>query len=204
MTQAGRFDIIFSGTSAPDFVAWLRSAPKERWPHLLLLDLMVERAPSVDVELVKAFLKGGLLIVVISAFASPPLTRSIIRAGVTGVVGKRDAEEDILAAIYTVLRGEEWMTAEVASLIAGDPDRPALSIQEERALVLYASGLTLEEVATAMNIGRETAKQYLDRVKKKYGAAGITVRSKLDFGRIAWSGGYVDLHPPQKFVSPDA
>ncbi|MDP5226572.1 MULTISPECIES: response regulator transcription factor [Arthrobacter] len=195
VTRGEDFDIVFSGSSAPEFVTWVRAAPPGQWPHLLLLDLMVDRAPSVDVELVKALLKTGLRIVVISALASPPLTRSIIRAGVTGVVGKRDSEEDIVKAIRAVLRGEDWMTSEVASLIAGDPDRPALSIQEERALVLYASGLTLEQVATAMNVGRETAKQYLDRVKKKYASAGFMVRSKLDFGRIAWSDGYLDATP---------
>lgn len=53
-----------------------------------------------------------------------------------------------------------------------------------------------------MNIGSETAKQYLARVKKKYAATGINVRSKLDYGRIAWQDGYVD--PSQPLNEPDA
>jgi len=186
------FEVVFSGSSAPELVDWLRSAPRDRRPHLLVLDLMVDRAPSVDVALVESLLGAGLRIVVLSALASPALVRGIVRAGVAGIVGKRDREEDILAAIRAVLRGEEWMTTELASVIAGDPARPSLSIQEERALVLYASGLTVEQVAAAMNIGRETAKQYLDRVRKKYAATGVPVSSKLDLGRIAWSDGYVD------------
>jgi DNA-binding NarL/FixJ family response regulator len=192
------FEVVFSGVSAPEFVAWVRATTREQRPHLLVLDLMIDREPSVDVGLVESLLRAGLRIVVLSALASPPLVRSIVRAGVSGVVSKRDREEDILAAIYAVLRGDEWMSTELASVIAGDPDRPSLSVQEERALVLYASGLTLEQVAELMNIGRETAKQYLDRVKKKYSAAGVVVRSKLDLGRIAWAEGYVDptLPPP--------
>ncbi|WP_053387360.1 response regulator transcription factor [Leucobacter japonicus] len=186
------FDVVFSAASAPEFVAWVRDAPREQRPHLLVLDLMVDRQPSVDVALVEQLLAAGLKIVVLSALASPPLVRGIVRAGVTGIVGKRDSESDILAAIRAVLRGEEWMTTELAGIIAGDPERPKLSLQEERALVLYASGLTVEQVAAAMNIGRETAKQYLDRVKRKYSDAGVPVRSKLDLGRIAWSEGYID------------
>ncbi|MBL3685471.1 DNA-binding response regulator [Leucobacter zeae] len=192
LQRHGGFEVVFSGVSAPEFAEWVRAAPREERPHLLVLDLMIDRAPSVDVALVEALLRAGLRIVVLSALASPPLVRSIVRAGVSGVVSKRDREEDIMAAITAVLRGDEWMTTELASVIAGDPDRPALSVQEERALVLYASGLTLEQVAEMMHIGRETAKQYLDRVKKKYSAAGVAVRSKLDLGRIAWAEGYVD------------
>ncbi|PIO50705.1 hypothetical protein BV502_07855 [Leucobacter sp. OAMLP11] len=188
----GEFEVVFSGTTAPEFMAWARSVPRERRPHLLVLDLMVDREPSVDVELVASLLAAGLRIVVLSALASPPLVRGIVRAGVSGIVGKRDSEADILAAIRAVLRGDEWMTPELASVIAGDPERPSLSVQEERALVLYASGLTVDQVGEAMNIGRETAKQYLDRVRKKYASVGIAVSSKLDFGRIAWVEGYLD------------
>ncbi|HMR50196.1 MAG TPA: hypothetical protein PKE40_13130 [Arachnia sp.] len=170
----------------------MRTAPSTRRPHLLVLDLMVDHQPSVDVAVVESLLKAGLRIVVLSALASPSLVRRIVKVGVHGVIGKRDSEEDVLAAVRAVLRGEEWVTPELAKVVAGDPERPRLSLQEERALVLYATGLTIEQVATSMNIGRETAKQYLDRVKRKYAEAGMPVRTKLDFGRIAWNEGLLD------------
>ena len=195
MTRTGEFAVVFSGETAPDFVAWLKRAPRNERPHLLLLDLLVDRRPGVEVALVESLLQRGLRILVISALSSPVLVRDVVRAGVSGVVGKRDSEDDILAAVRAVLRGEAWMTPDLAVVMAAEPDRPQLSIQEERALVLYASGLTIEQLAAAMNIGRETAKQYLDRVKQKYARAGIPVHSKLDFGRIAWSAGLIDPSP---------
>lgn len=190
------FEVVFSGESAPEFAEWVKTVPPDRRPHLLVLDLMIEHQPSVDVALVKALVKAGLRIVVLSALASPPLVKSILRAGVSGVGGKRDSEEDIIDALRAAIRGEQWMTAELAVVIASDTERPRLSIQEERTLVLYASGLTVDQVGAAMNIGHETVKQYLNRVKKKYAAEGILVRSKLDFGRIAWVEGYVDPSLP--------
>lgn len=203
LREAGEFDIVFSGASAPEFVNWTRQVQRAARPHLLVLDLMVDRQPSVDPETVAALIDAGLRIVVLSALASPPLVRSVMRAGVSAIVGKSDSEADILAAMRAVLRGEEWMTTELATVIAGDPERPTLSIQEERALVLYASGLTMQEVAAAMNIGRETAKQYLDRVKRKYADVGMQVRSKLDYGRVAWQDGYLDpAQPPQPPLPP--
>lgn len=193
------FDVVFSGMSAPEFTLWVRSIPLDQRPHLLLLDLMIERQPSVDGALVDMLIKAGLRIVVLSALSSPPLVMTVLRAGVNGVVSKRDPEDHILAASRAVLRGERWMTAELPTVIGSDAQRPHLSIQEERALVLYASGLTVDQVGAEMHISRDTAKQYLNRVKKKYTEGGVPVRSKLDFGRIAWADGYVNpsLQLPQ-------
>nr|WP_132206204.1 response regulator transcription factor [Leucobacter luti] len=192
----GSFEIVFSGETAPEFVKWVREAPDEQRPHLLLLDLMVERRPNVDVDLVERLLAAGLRILVFSALASPMLVRKIVRAGVTGVIGKRDSETDILAAVHAAARGESWVSTELAAIIASDSGRPQLSTQEEQCLVLYASGLTLDQVGDALHISRETAKQYLDRVKKKYSSLGVDVRTKLDFARMAWADGYIDPLAP--------
>jgi DNA-binding NarL/FixJ family response regulator len=107
-------------------------------------------------------------------------------------VGKRDSEESILGAVRAALRGDEWMSPELATIIAGDSNRPKLSVQEERALLLYASGLTLQQVGDAMSISKETAKQYLDRTRKKYSASGVILKTQLDFGKAAWREGLIE------------
>ncbi|UFS60830.1 helix-turn-helix domain-containing protein [Subtercola endophyticus] len=184
--------VVHSSETLPQFVSWLDSAERNSRPHLLLLDLMAERQPSVDPSTVRALVRGGLKVVVLSALASPALVRDVIRSGVGGILGKRDKEEDIVAAVYEVLKGGEWITSELASVIVSDPARPQLSVQEERALVLYSSGLTLESVAVSMGVKPVTAKQYIDRVKAKYTAAGRPVHTKLDLNRVATADGYVD------------
>lgn len=188
--------VVFSGETAPEFVAWIKQTPIDQRPNLLILDLMVDRAPNVDPDLVAALIEAGLRIVVLSALASPALVRRIVQAGVHAIVGKRDSEEDLIAAVRAALSGESWMTTELANIIAGDPNRPVLSIQEERALVLYASGLSMEDVATSMNVSPNTAKQYISRVKAKYTAANVSARTRLDLGRIAWAEGYLDPNLP--------
>ena len=185
-------DVVFSGETAPEFVRWLGSAPHRRRPHLLILDLLAERQADVTSALIRHLLALHLRIVILSALASPPLVRGALRAGVAVVVSKRDPEHAILSACRAALRGEEWMSAEAAAAIALDHDSPGLSIQEERALVLYASGLTLDQVGQAMNIRRDTVKQYLNRTRKKYAATGVTLKSQLDFGRLAWREGRID------------
>jgi len=39
-------------------------------------------------------------------------------------------------------------------------------------------------------------------VKKKYAAKGISVRSKVDFGKIAWQEGYLDSSLPLEPLTP--
>lgn len=175
----------------PDFLRWTRSLDPREQPHLLVLDLIVERGPSVDPDLVRQVVDSGLRVLVLSAMASPVLVREIVAAGVGGVVGKRDSEQDIVAAMMAVLRREQWHTAELAAVLAGDPNRPKLSDQEERALVLYASGLTLPVVAEILGVKPDTAKSYLDRVKSKYAAAGRPVRTKVDMSREAQRDGFL-------------
>lgn len=185
--------VVRTDDSMPEFLVWLEAASPAERPHLLVLDLVVDRGESADPQVVRALVNAGLRVLVLSAMASPPLVREIVRAGVGGIVGKRDSEEDIVAAAWTVLGRGQWMTQELAGVIASDERRPALSDQEERALVLYASGLTLDAVAAALGVKRDTAKTYLDRVKTKYADAGRPVRSKVDLSRVAVLDGYLDL-----------
>lgn len=199
-SQVG-MQIVRSCETFPEFLRWWKVADVRQRPHLLILDLMVERGPSVDPDLLEPLIASGLKVLVLSAMASPTLVRQVLHAGVSGIVGKRDSEDTVLAAVRAVLRSGEWMTSELAGIIANDRERPTLSGQEERALVLYASGLTLQAVATAMNIKPDTAKQYLARVKAKYAAAGRPIARKVDLARVAWTDGYLD--PEDGRTTPD-
>ncbi len=188
------WEVVHSCETMPDFMQWLRQCKPPDHPQLLILDLMVDRRPPVDPSVVTELVRAGLRVVVLSALASPHLVRQVVRAGVAGIVGKHDSEVDLLDAVRAVVRGEEWMTSELASVIAGDGDRPRLSVQEERALVLYASGLSLDAVAQSIGVQHDTAKMYLSRVKAKYTAVGRRAASKLDLYQVALVDGY--LAPP--------
>jgi len=184
--------VIHSSETLADFVQWLRSSRRTEQPHLLVLDLIADRQPNADPGTVRALVRSGLRILVLSAMTSPPLVRGMLHAGVHSVVGKRDSEADVLAAVRAVISGDTWVTRELAGIIAGDEARPRLSIQEEQTLILYASGLTLAETAEALGVKTDTAKQYLKRVKAKYTAVGRSARTKLDLSRLAEADGYTD------------
>ncbi|MBM0128175.1 response regulator [Pimelobacter simplex] len=189
--------VVHTCETLDELVAWLTRCRPHTRPHVVVLDLVVDRGRDADPAVVEGLVRSGLRVLVLSAMASVPLVRAMIRAGVSGFVGKRDTEEDIVAAVWAVLHRRQWITAELASVMAGDAQRPRLSDQEERALVLYASGLTLDAVALALGVKRDTVKKYLERVKAKYAEVGRPVRTKIDLNREAIRDGLMPA-PPTK------
>ncbi|MBM7516976.1 response regulator transcription factor [Nocardioides nitrophenolicus] len=195
LTRQAGLRVVHSVETLDELVSWMAGGTPQSLPHLVVLDLVVDRGRDADPAVVERLVRSGMRVLVLSAMASVPLVRAMIRAGVSGFVGKRDTEEDIVAAVWAVLRRRQWITPELASVMAGDAQRPRLSDQEERALVLYASGLTLDAVAAALGVKRDTVKKYLERVKAKYAEVGRPVRTKIDLNREAIRDGLMSPAP---------
>lgn len=139
-------------------------------------------------EVVSAFTTRGIPVVVVSAAANPSAVQASLLAGAGAYVTKRNSLADVTEAVRSTLTGRGWMSPDVALAMLKSP-AVELSEQEKRALVLYASGLTLDVVARRMGITPSTVKQYLDRVRDKYTAAGIAARTKIELYRVAQSEG---------------
>lgn len=183
--------LAWSGPTIGAFWTWLRDRTPSEVPHLVLLDLLVERGPRVMPRDIRKLGQCGIRVVVVSALSVPHVVREIVQAGVEGVVSKRDPAEAVHAAVWAVLGGRSWMTSELESVMAPARDRPVLSDQERRTLELYASGMTLSGVAEALNVRPNTAKKYLARVKEKYAVVGRPASSKIDLSRVAKEDGYL-------------
>jgi len=184
--------VVFCGDTLAEFVDYLGEVDPGDRPDLLVLDLVVDRGEDADPHTVSRLTSEGMPVILFSAMASPPLVRRMIHAGISGIIGKRDSTSDIMTALRTALAGGEWITSELAAVLTNDPQRPTLSIQEERALVLYASGLTIDAVATSMGVRQNTVKKYLQRVKQKYASLGREVHTKIDLSREARADGLLD------------
>lgn len=162
----------------------------ERGADLVLLDIdLGGRIASVaDVE---QLLSRGTKVLVVSALAPQAAVRAMLRAGVGGFVSKSEAPEVLVDAVQTVLSEGSWTGPEVAGAIAADPARPHLSRQEERVLVLYASGMKADAVARRTDLSPGTVKTYLKRIRAKYAQAGRPAPSKTDLYREARRDGYI-------------
>lgn len=162
-------------------------------PDVVLLDLDLAGKPASPDDAAEMIARGSAVLVV-SALGSPSLIRDMVRAGVSGFVPKRDTSESLLDAIDAVLRGEPWTPPDLAAILANDhaAGRPKLSERERRVLVLYASGLKMAAVARQIGISVHSAKTYLNRVRAKYAASGLSASTKTELYQAAVRDGLID------------
>jgi DNA-binding NarL/FixJ family response regulator len=166
-----------------------------RRADVVLLDLDLGDGTTVG-DNVTAIRAAGPAVLVLSASDRPTAVRTAMRAGARGYVLKNEQSERIRSAIREVADGRDWISPQLAHILATDDtaDLPALSQQERRTLQLYATGMPMKSVARKMAISEDTAKQYLGRVREKYANAGRAAPTKLELYYRAVEDGY--LPPP--------
>lgn len=190
ISQDPCLDIVHMGASVPLLMKTLRASDQRRWPHLLVLSMSPLDDVAVYARAVPALRRAGVRVLALTNTASRHLARELMIDGVEGLASCADSEAEFGEALRTVVSGGTIMTPGAQADIERSTHGPRLSVQEERVLALYASGLTITEVAARIGVQNETARKYLTRVRNKFTAAGWTARSKLDLARIAWVEGY--------------
>ena len=174
-----------------DFLAAKNAIDKESI-NLAIVDLHLgdDRSPS---ELVGLFTGKEIPVLVISALNNFESVRSAFAMGAKGFVSKEAPIDEIAKAINTVVAGKEWVNSNLAKALNGsNSPTEALSNQERKALILYASGLKLEVVARRMEVAPSTVKQYIDRAKAKYRTAGIDIRTKTEIYKLLRDEGLIN------------
>lgn len=195
LADAAGLSVVHDCATMGQFLDWLRESDHIRWPHLLVLHLPAGSDSLERIDVLSALRDAGMRVLVLCSPASPAIARRLTAIGVDALVSTADREEDLVLAAKTVLTGGTFIAPLAQATIRGRQNGPRLSMQEERVLTLYATGMTIGEVADAMGIRHDTARKYLNRVRDKYTAAGRPARSKLELARIAWADGLIDPLP---------
>jgi two-component system, NarL family, uhpT operon response regulator UhpA len=160
---------------------------------VVLLDLDLGDGIPVPLK-ISTLSQAGVATIIISTLADPAHIRACLAAGATGYLPKSEPADEILRAVTSAAAGHGYMTPSLAALLVADREdnaenSPALSPQELRALILYASGLPMKSVARRLGVSIHTAKGYIDRVREKYTRAGRATSTKLDLHQRAVEDG---------------
>jgi DNA-binding NarL/FixJ family response regulator len=156
---------------------------------ILDLDLGDGRTPVANTsELVAA----GCKVLIVSGLGNPPTVRAALRAGALGFVSKQSEGDEFENAFLCTLADEPSTSRDVAAILAEDESVSVpLTERERTAMVLFASGLTIEAVARRMEVKAPTAQEYIKRVRAKYLKVGTSIPSKTDLYRQAREEGLV-------------
>jgi two-component system nitrate/nitrite response regulator NarL len=148
---------------------------------VVLLDLNL-RDGSTPAANVARLLDIGAAVLVVSTIPDAEHVLATIEVGAAGYVTKDNDLPALVNAIRDVAAGGTAVSPELAFVLSMDrrPERPRLSAQESLVLRTYASGATLQATARRAGVAYGTAREYLERIKRKYTDAGRPTRTKLD------------------------
>jgi DNA-binding NarL/FixJ family response regulator len=187
--------------NAPDFevaltaTSWLQLVHSPSFPtDLVLIDVQLREPVSIEAR-VRTCRAAGATVIVLTGLDTPDLRERALRAGAAAFIGKSRPLADVLAVARDVMRSvpgramqRDWRPLPRA---AEQVERPRLSLGEEAALRLYASGRSTNEVAVEMHVQFETAKTYLRRVREKYARVNRPASRKADLIQRATEDGYL-------------
>jgi two-component system uhpT operon response regulator UhpA len=161
--------------------SWAGLIAHPKFPvDVVVLDLHLEDGIPVGTKL-RALGTIGTAAIVMSRHADSASVTAAMRAGAMGFVPKTDSAAELTKAIRAAADSTPHLSAPLKKAIAGfaaTPD-PGLGRQEQRALVLYASGRSIKEVATEMKTTEETVKSYIKRGRRKFREVGVDVGTRI-------------------------
>lgn len=187
MTNVPDARIDYSGGSLTDALAVHARSGSDC--AILDLDLGDGRPPVANVE---DLVRAGCQVLIVSALGNPAIVRRSFQAGALGFISKQAPVEDIVASVNATLAGEPSTSRDAAAMMYADEFPVAkLSDRERTAMVLYASGLTIDSVARRMGVKSSTAAEFIKRVREKYLKVGNAIPTKADLYRQARDEGLV-------------
>lgn len=186
--------------NAPDFevvlaaTTWLQMVHSPSFPtDLVFLDVQLKEPVSIEAR-VRTCRAAGAKVIVLTGLDTSDLRERAMKAGASAFLGKSQPLHEVMAIAREITgvganaQQESWRPL---PQVAMPIEKPRLSVGEEEALRLYASGHSTNEVASEMNVQYETAKTYLRRVREKYARAKRPASRKSDLIRRAAEDGYL-------------
>jgi len=188
LRERGGHHVVAACSTVAELWEWMAARPRPLGPDVVLLDLRLGSG-LIDVADVERLLRRDLKVLIVSGTRDAGLLQEVLRAGASGFVAKEDSARELLAAVEAAATGNTWTSRELAEIVARDPARPALSERELEAVTLYAGGLTMASVARQMGVGYDTARQYVERARRKWADVGRDARTKTDLYVVAQEDG---------------
>jgi two-component system, NarL family, nitrate/nitrite response regulator NarL len=146
--------------------------------NVVILDL--ELAGELVTAQIPALVAAGYRVVAFSGHTDPAIVMETLDSGAHAYVSKDEGSDHLVEAVMAAATDRPYVTRSQARAMLADqrPDRPALSQQEQQALLLWFQGMSKASVGRRMSISENTVRQYISRARAKYAATGRTAPSK--------------------------
>lgn len=158
-------------------------------PDIVLMDL---RMPGIDGDEATARIlaeRPGIRVVILTTYETDASILTAIEAGASGYLLKAAPQEEILAGIRSVARGDVALAPSIAAMLVKRvqaPSGPSLSARETEVLSLVAQGDSNPAIARKLFLSEATVKTHLLHVFEKLGVSDRTraVTKAMELGLL--------------------
>lgn len=171
---------------------------KQHRPQLVVMDVRLKDESSLDsIPEIKNAARGVKL-VMLSMYGDESYVWRAMQLGADGYVLKQAPSRELVEAIRSVLRGERFIGSGVSLERLADYERQEQSLstdpldrltpREREVVKLAVKGLSSDEIAAHLGIGRRTVESHRANLGHKLGVNTTIDLVRLMMRRAAWKG----------------
>lgn len=168
LNQCGGFEVLAHASNIAECEAMLE---QNNDIDVLILDVGMPDGNSLDYVETWKDRYPDVRILVLSTYAEAAVINRALSCGADGYVLKTCGKEELLEGIKTVMSGEQYLCAEVATILKEHPqmDVVELTPREREVLKLIVEGYSIKMIADRLCLGFETVHSYYKYLKLKLG-----------------------------------
>lgn len=163
-------------------------------PEVVLLDM---KMPGIDGWEVTRRLKKTsphVKVIAVTALSTEPLPSRVLQLGAMGYLTKESGPEEMAAAIRKVVKGEKYLSAEIAQKMAissleAPHESPfdLLSEREMQVMLMITRGMNVQDIADRLFLSTKTINGYRYRIFEKFG-----IKNDVELTYMAMKHGMIE------------
>ena len=147
-------------------------------PDVVIVDISLDGTTN-GIELVRAIKERhpGILTLVLSMYDESLYAERAIRAGASGYVMKKEADNNIISAIQLILKGDLYLSDDISKSIvkkllhvASEQELSPESVLTDRELEIFmmiGNGIGTKEISRRLNLSLNTIETHRRHIKEK-------------------------------------
>jgi len=148
-------------------------------PDVVIMDLVMPRKNGIEATVELHEKLPNVKVLILTTFSSSENIAKALKAGAFGAAMKSSSNDELIAAIRKVAKGEHFMSPDIEHLLEDEPPLPDLSPRQIEILESIARGLTNKEISAQLDISLESVKSHIKIILEKLSAASRTEAASI-------------------------